>query len=224
MITAINTLDTVELGNSGEADYSVIWLHGLGADGHDFVPLVPELRLPASKKIHFIFPHAPTRRVTINGGRSMHAWFDIADLTFSGNVDEAGIAESIASVHQLIDQEIEQGIPAENIFIAGFSQGGYIALLSGLFYPQRLGGIIGLSTFLWQTPHFDEHRQAVNQNTPIFLAHGTQDSGVPYKAGENAARILNERGYEVTFNSYKMGHTVCNEETAAISQWLQQHL
>lgn len=224
MITAMNTLETVELGNAGDAEYSVIWLHGLGADGHDFVPLVPQLRLPAAKKIHFVFPHAPFRRVTINGGRSMRAWFDIANINLSGNVDEAGIAESIASVHHLIELEIEQGIPAENIFIAGFSQGGYIAVLSGLFYPQPLAGIIGLSTFLWQTPQFDEHRQTANQTTPIFIAHGIQDNLVPYQAGENTARLLKERGYEVTFNSYKMGHSVCAEETAAISQWLQQHL
>jgi len=223
MISAMNTLETVELGRSEEAQYSVIWLHGLGADGHDFVPLVPELRLPTSKKMHFIFPHAPYRKVTMYEGRPLRAWFDITNLNFSGDVDEAGIAESIAGVNQLIEQEIAQGIPAKNIFIAGFSQGGYIALLSGLFYPQQLAGIIGLSTFLWQTPQFDNHRQAANQTTPILIAHGTQDYLVPYQAGENAVRILNERGYDVTFQSYKMGHAVCNEETAAISHWLQQY-
>ncbi len=224
MATEVDSLETVELGDPATADYSIIWLHGLGADGHDFVSLVPQLNLPASPQIRFVFPHAPVRPVTVNGGYPMRAWFDIADLTFSEDIDEAGITDAISAVHQLIDQEIAHGIPSENIFLAGFSQGGFIALLSGLFCPKQLAGLISLSSFLWRPPQFDQQRQPINQKTPILIAHGSQDDIVPFKSGETSAQLLESYGYEVSFNHYPMGHAVCRDETTAISKWLQQHL
>lgn len=221
MTTDIKTLKAVELGDYEQAEYSVIWLHGLGADGNDFVSLVPELRLPEPQKFRFVFPHAPVRAVTMNYGLSMPAWFDIYTLNRSGPIDEAGINKAIAEIHRLIDREIAHGIKAENIFLAGFSQGGYIALLSGLFYPQRLAGLIGLSTFLWQPKDHEQRRSASNQQTPIFIAHGSQDTLVPFKSGENTAETLKAEGYDVSFHSYPMAHSVCLEEINALSQWLQ---
>jgi phospholipase/carboxylesterase len=154
----------------------------------------------------------------------MRAWFDLYNLTEAGPFDEVGILESVAAIHQLIEREIAQGIKAENIILAGFSQGGYIALLGGLFYPERLGGIIGLSTFLWRTPSFDERRHPNNQKTPIFLAHGTYDSIVPLKYGEHSVAQLKNDGYEVSFHTYPMAHTVCLEEIETLSRWLQGRL
>lgn len=222
MDSTVDTLSTVELGDLDHAQYSIIWLHGLGADGHDFVSLVPELDLPKLTKIHFVFPHAPIRPVTINGGMAMPAWFDIYNLDKSGPIDEEGIRSAVAAIHRLIDREIAQGIRPENIILAGFSQGGCIALLSGLFYPQRLGGVIGLSTFLWKIPDFDQHRQAANQETPIFLAHGSSDPIVPLALGEQTALLLKNAGYPVSLYTYPMAHSVCREEIRAISLWLQE--
>lgn len=221
MDPTIKTLKAVELGQYDRAQYSIIWLHGLGADGHDFVSLVPELGLPNLDSIHFIFPHAPVRPVSLNGGMPMRAWFDLYNLDESGPIDEAGIDEAVASIHRLIDKEIERGIKPENIILAGFSQGGYIALLSGLFYPQRLGGLIGLSTFLWQPRDFEQRRLPNNQQTPIFLAHGRHDTLVPLKYGENTATLLKAKGYDLKFHVYPMAHTVCLEEISALSLWLQ---
>lgn len=224
MTSYIKVLKTVELGNYEQAEYSIIWLHGLGADGHDFVPLVPELGLPNLQKIHFVFPHAPVRPVTLNAGMSMRAWFDIYSLDRSGPIDETGINKAVDWIHQLIADEIQHGIKPENIFLAGFSQGGYVALLSGLFYPQRLAGLIGLSTFLWQPQDYLQRRHPNNQNTPIFLAHGDYDPIVPFKAGEHTATLLKSEGYDVSFQAYPMAHSVCQEEVKALSLWLQQRL
>ncbi len=215
-------LKSVELGKANNAEYSIIWLHGLGADGNDFASIVPELKLPISKKIHFVFPHAPIRPVTLNGGLSMRAWFDIYNLNESGPFDESGINEAVTSIHQLIQQEINNGVTPDKIILAGFSQGGYIALLSGLFYPERLGGIIGLSTFLWHTQDFDQRRQPQNQHIPIFLAHGSFDPLLPLKFGQHTATFLENSGHKVDFYTYPMAHTVCLEEIASLSSWLHK--
>ncbi len=221
MISNTELLKTVELGTAEKAKYSIIWLHGLGADGNDFAPIVPDLELPNTDQIHFVFPHAPIRPVTFNGGIPMRAWFDIYNLSESGPFDEAGINEAINSVHQLIQREINNGIPADKIILAGFSQGGYIALLSGLFFSQRLAGIIGLSTFLWHTHDFEQRLQSENQHTPIFLAHGSYDPLVLLRFGEHTATYLKNNGYDVNFYTYPMPHTVCLEEIKALSIWLQ---
>lgn len=224
MPTEIQMLETIELGNIDQAQHSVIWLHGLGADGNDFVSLVPELKLPSLERIHFVFPHAPVRPVTLNGGMPMRAWFDIYDLNRSGPVDEAGIQEAVASIHQLIDHEIAQGIKPEHIILTGFSQGGSIALLSGITYPKRLAGLVGLSTFLRQPQNFEDWRQPQNQDTPIFLAHGSQDPIITLQYGEDTAALLKNLGYTTEFHTYPMAHSVCFEEIKDLSRWLQQHL
>ncbi|MBX9587031.1 MAG: dienelactone hydrolase family protein [Gammaproteobacteria bacterium] len=224
MVSTTEILNTVELGAADTAQYSVIWLHGLGADGNDFVPIIPELRLPNIEKIHFVFPHAPIRPVSLYGDMPMRAWFDIYNLSESGPFDVTGINEAIASIHQLIQREIDQGIPSEKIILAGFSQGGFIALLSGLFFPERIAGLIGLSTFLWNTPDFEERLQPQNQRTPIYIAHGSADSLLPLKYGEHAATHLKNSGYDVSFHTYPMAHTVCFEEIESLSFWLQKIL
>ncbi len=224
MVSNTEILNTVELGTADTAQYSIIWLHGLGADGNDFVSIIPELRMPNIDQIHFVFPHAPIRPITLNGGMPMRAWFDIYNLKESGPFDEAGINEAITSIHQLIQREIDQGIPSEKIILAGFSQGGYIALVSGLFFPERLGGLIGLSTFLWNMPDFEKRIQSQNQHTPIYLAHGSVDPVVPFKFGEHTATHLKNSGYDVTFHTYDMAHTVCFEEIESLSFWLQKIL
>lgn len=215
-----SSLQTVELGSADQADFSIIWLHGLGADGNDFVPLVPELKLPNTDRIHFVFPHAPIRPITFYGGTPLRAWFDIFNLSESGPFDEAGINEAVASIHQLIQCEIDRGIEPEKIILAGFSQGGYIALLSGLYFPKKLAGIIGLSTFLWQTSNFENRMQ--NHSMPIYIAHGSFDPLVPLSYGEHTTAYLKNSGYEVNFHTYPMAHTVCLEEIESLSTWLKK--
>lgn len=215
-------LKTVEIGRADQAHYSIIWLHGLGADGNDFVPIAPELKLPQDTKIHFVFPHAPIRPVSLNSGMPMRAWFDLYTLDETGMCDVEGIYEAIANIHQLIDNEIEAGIPSNRIFLAGFSQGGYTALLSGLFYPKKLGGLIGLSTFLWKPEDFEKRLEPANKTTPIFLAHGKNDALLPLHYGDNAAHFFKSEGYNVDYHIYSMAHTVCSEEIEALSRWLQR--
>ena len=168
-------LECIELPPAGEADAAVIWLHGLGADGHDFPPIVPELQLPADHGIRFLFPHAPTRPVTINGGMVMRAWYDILSMDFERRADEAGVRASAEALAALIARERERGVPSERIVLAGFSQGGAIALHEGLRHPERLGGIIALSTYLACDGDLEGERTAANQDVPIFQAHGTHE-------------------------------------------------
>jgi phospholipase/carboxylesterase len=201
----------------------VIWLHGLGADGYDFDPIVPALRLPGGPEIRYVFPHAPIRPVTINGGAEMRAWYDIVALQRGAHEDEAGIRESAAAVAALIRREAERGIPAHRVVLAGFSQGGAVALHAGLRYPEKLAGIIGLSTYLPLRASAGEFHPA-NRETPIFMAHGTLDPMVPAVLGEESAGFLAETGYEVEFKSYTMPHSVCPEEVEDIRRWMGRTL
>ncbi len=217
-------LDCVQVGAGDKATASVIWLHGLGADGHDFEPIVPELRLPASLPVRFLFPHAPVRPVTLNNGMAMRAWYDIIALGGGARQDDAGIRESARQVEALIRRERERGIPAERIVLAGFSQGGAIALHTGLRHPERLAGIMGLSTYLPLADTVEAERSDANAGTPILIAHGSMDPVVPMQMGERSRDQLQAMGYTVEWHDYPMVHQVCMEEIAAISAWLQRVL
>lgn len=214
-------IEHVEHSPEEPAKHCIIWLHGLGADGHDFAPIVPNLQLPASLAVRFMFPHAPIMAVTINNGYKMRAWFDIYDFSFAAKIDEAGIQASKALVERLIEQQIGQGIAPENIILAGFSQGGAIALTTGLTYSKRLGGVIALSTYLPLAEKILANPSPANKNLPIFIAHGTQDNVLPHFLGESTAKALKEGGYPIEWHSYAMPHSVCEKEIADISQWIQ---
>lgn len=216
-----NPLSRIEIDPAGSASKSVIWLHGLGADGSDFVPLIPELHLPETLGIRFIFPHAPVIPVTINHHAKMRAWFDILGLTSTAKVDAEGITRACALVEDLIAQEMARGIAAEQIVLAGFSQGAVIALTTGLRYPQRLGGILALSGFLPLAEKVLATASQANRHLPIFLAHGSEDAIVPYCLGEATYAALKKAGYPIAWHSYHMDHAVCAPEITDISQWLQ---
>ncbi len=201
---------------------SVIWLHGLGADGNDFAPIVPELNLPNNLPLRFVFPHAPTMPVTINNGYSMPAWYDIVSFEVDRHADTAGIEASKKHVHALIENEEKLGIPAEKIIIAGFSQGAVMALTTGLTYPKRLGGIIALSGYLPQRDTVLEQASKVNHTIPIFLGHGKEDNVVPWALGDITHQWLQKNHYSVNWFSYLMGHTVCAEEILDIAAWLKR--
>lgn len=200
---------------------SIIWLHGLGADGHDFEPIVPALAL--NKAVRFVFPHAPVQPVTLNGGMPMRAWYDLSAIGRESLRDDAGIEESRQIVNQLIGREKARGIETHHIIVAGFSQGGAIALHAGLHYLEPLAGIVGLSTYLHTADSLDKAAKA-NAGTPIFLAHGTQDSVVDPTLGERGRDILNAQGYSVDWHTYPMPHAVCPEEITALRHWLMQRL
>jgi phospholipase/carboxylesterase len=216
--------ETVEIETAPDPGGSVIWLHGLGADGHDFEPIVPELRLPDSLALRFVFPHAPPRPVTINGGVTMRAWYDILSLERDGPVDEAGIRDSGEILNALLARERERGIDASNIVVAGFSQGGAIAMHAALRYPERLAGLMALSTHLPLVSYFDDevvnNPQACNQELPIFMAHGSFDPMLPMSLGRSSADRLLELGFRVEWHDYPMAHAVCAEEIDDIRTWL----
>lgn len=214
-------LSTVEIKPRKEHRYSIVWLHGLGADGHDFEGIVPELRLRAEERIHFIFPEAPVRSVTVNGGMRMRAWYDIVDLSMA-RVDNAGINDSAASISQLLDEIIADGLPSERILLAGFSQGGVIALHAGLRYPARLGGIIALSTYLPTLEQVSVERSEANRSTPIFMAHGIVDSVVPLELGKTALERLKDLTYSVEWHDFMMDHSVCSDEIEFIAQFINR--
>jgi phospholipase/carboxylesterase len=203
---------------------TVIWLHGLGADGHDFVPLVPELQLPAKLAVRFIFPHAPQRPVTLNNGYVMRAWYDIKGVSLQSEQDAVGIGASEQLVQQLIQTELDAGIAAQRIVIAGFSQGGAIALHTALRYPQRLAGVMALSTYLPLHDTLASEASAANRDVPILMAHGVQDPVVPLQLGKLSLDVLQTNGYAVDFRRYDMPHSVCMEEVRDISSWLSRVL
>jgi phospholipase/carboxylesterase len=211
-------LDSIEIDTGSSPELAVIWLHGLGADGHDFEPIVPELglRIP----VRFIFPHAPVRPVTINGGMAMRAWYDILGFSRTASEDDVGIRASAAAVTKLIDREVERGVPAARIVLAGFSQGGAIALHTALREPRALGGVLALSTYLPLAGTLAAERSAANARVPIFMAHGTVDNVLPLALGESARRALEALGYDVAWQVYPMPHSVCMEEISAIGAWL----
>jgi phospholipase/carboxylesterase len=217
-------LETVEVEPAAQAEVSVIWLHGLGADGHDFESLVPELRLPPGLALRFVFPHAPIRPVTINGGYRMRAWYDILALDRQAPQDARGIRESAALVRDLVIRENERGVPSDRIVLAGFSQGGAIALFEGLRHPARLAGILALSTYLPLEETLAAEAHPANAAVPVFMAHGTLDPTVPYALGDGSRRLLLERGYDVRFRAYPMGHSLCVEEVQDVSAFLLEAL
>ncbi|NIM00141.1 MAG: alpha/beta fold hydrolase [Acidobacteria bacterium] len=213
-------LDCVEIEPDGVARSAVIWLHGLGADGHDFEPIVPELGVDPSHAIRFVFPHAPQRPVTINGGFVMPAWYDIRALSLSRDVDERGVLDSAERVHALIRHENARGIPAERIVLAGFSQGAAMALHVGLRYPEALAGIVALSTYLVRDESLEEERSEANLGIRIFQAHGTMDPMVRPEAGQLAFDRLKALGYSIEFRAYPMAHEVHPDEIAAVGEAL----
>lgn len=213
-------LETIELHPGGEARASLIILHGLGADGSDFLPLFDALDLAAVGPVRCLMPRAPERPVTINGGYRMRAWYDILGTDLARHEDEAGVRESIAQVHRLIDREVARGVAAERIVLAGFSQGCAITLGAGLRYPQRLAGLAGLSGYLPLSDATAAERHAANAATPIFLAHGSQDDMVPVARGAASRDTLREIGTTVEWHEYPIEHTVSMDEVTDLNRWL----
>jgi phospholipase/carboxylesterase len=211
-------LDAIEITTGGTPELVVLWLHGLGADGHDFEPIVPELGLPFP--VRFVFPHAPVRPVTINGGMAMRAWYDILGFDRGAKEDAAGIRASAAAVTELIDREIERGMPSGRVVLAGFSQGGAIALQTALREPRPLAGVLALSTYLPLAATLASERSAENAGIPIFMAHGTADPVLPLSLAESSRRALEALGYAVEWHVYPMPHSVSLEEIGAIGSWL----
>lgn len=217
-------LATIELETRPNPDAAVIWMHGLGADGNDFVPIVGELDLPASLGIRFIFPHAPMRPVTINGGMVMRAWYDIVGSDLTNRGDEAGIRDSQVRVERLMAREIARGIAPRRLVLAGFSQGGVIALQAGLRHPERLAGIMALSTYLALPQALAAEAHAANRGIPVFMAHGTADPMIRLDWAEASREALRAHGYVPEWHAYPMQHAVCIEEVGDISAWLARVL
>lgn len=214
----------VEIDPSEAPLACVIWLHGLGADGHDFAPIVPELNLPTAHQVRFVFPHAPLRPITVNRGYVMRAWYDVTDAAFNEDHDISGIRASTASIHDLLQREIERGIPSQRIVLAGFSQGGCIALHAGLSFPHTLAGIMALSTYTVTNRDSAWSLAPANSKTPVFMAHGIHDTVIPHRFGERSAMLLRESGCPVEWHSYPMAHSVCPAEVLDISSWLNRVL
>ncbi|MFV1993669.1 MAG: alpha/beta hydrolase, partial [Acidiferrobacterales bacterium] len=217
-------LPTITIETGPEPEFTVIWLHGLGADGHDFEPIVPELKLGQSPAIRFIFPHAPKRPVTINGGMEMRAWYDIyfaGDVgaeTFKGNTDH--IKESAKQLVELVNQEVASGIPADHIILAGFSQGGAIILYAGLRYTQALAGIMALSTYLPIPETLADEMAPANKTIPFFMAHGLQDTTIPIAVGKASKEKMEQAEYKIEWHQYPVAHTVSTDEIQDIGIWL----
>jgi phospholipase/carboxylesterase len=215
-------LASVEVATGPSPTASVIWLHGLGADGHDFEPAVPQLVRPGGRALRFVFPHAPIRPVTLNGGMPMRAWYDIMQLNRLATEDEAGVRSSDAAVRALIRRENERGVSSENIVLAGFSQGGAMALYTGTRFQEKLAGIIGLSCYMPIAAAFAGERHVANSATPIFMAHGSLDVVVGLPLGEATRAMLVACGYKVDWHTYPMGHGVSTEELAAIAAFIRR--
>ena len=220
----MTTLPFVDTPSQGPCQSVVVWLHGLGDSGHGFAPIVPELRLPADAGIRFVFPHAPVQPVTINGGMEMRAWYDIKSMDLLSRADEAGVRDSAAKVQQLLDSLIAEGIPSERIVLAGFSQGGVIALHLLPRLPYKLAGVMALSTYLCAPDKLPAEAVATNKTTPVFIGHGTQDPVVPMAGGQQAFHALKNQGFQVRWHEYRMEHSVCAQEVADIRSFLQRLL
>jgi phospholipase/carboxylesterase len=217
-------LEAIEIETAPAPRASIIWLHGLGADGHDFVPIVPELGWPDATPVRFVFPHAPARPVTINGGMVMRAWYDVVDAGGERREVETGVRDSQRRIEALIARERERGIPSAAIVLAGFSQGGAMALHTGVRHPERLAGLMALSCFLPLAGTLAAEVDAANRQTPIFMAHGTHDPLIPLARGRDARDRLAALGYPVAWRQYPMPHAVCAEEIADIARWLRDTL
>ncbi len=223
-MTPIESDLEVRLEPRQPANACVIWLHGLGADGHDFVPIVPELGLPADHRIRFVFPHAAVRPVTLNGGMAMRAWYDIATLDRNGAVDDSGIAASRQRLQQRIAQELEGGIPAHRIVVAGFSQGGAIAYHTALRHGPRLAGLLALSTYLPAAATVVAAEDLAGRDLPIMVMHGQHDPVLPLALGQMAVEQITALGFAPQWRAYPMAHQVCFEQITEIGQWLQSVL
>ncbi|MEM1091764.1 MAG: alpha/beta fold hydrolase [Pseudomonadota bacterium] len=217
-------LESVTVETGAAPTCCVIWLHGLGADGHDFEPVVPQLKWAEAPDVRYIFPHAPIQPVTINGGMQMRAWYDILGLDLESRVDEGGIRASAGQVQAILDEQIEKGISSDRIVLAGFSQGGAVALMLGLTYAKPLAGIIALSTYLPLTEQLEDERSTENANTPIFWGHGRVDPVVAYGLGEMSAARLRQWGYSVGWHDYPVAHGVHPQEISDLRDWLQSCL
>lgn len=220
-------LETIELETGNNPAASIIWMHGLGADGNDFVPIVNELDLSGAPPIRFIFPHAPMQPVTINNGHVMRAWYDVSFGDLEGRsrkADEKGLRASQSAIGRLIEREMARGVAAHDIVLAGFSQGGAIALQTGLRHPQQLAGVMALSTYLPLAESFAQEAAPANSGTPVFMAHGTHDPVVPYAMGTKSRDILMQAGYTVEWHDYAMQHSVCMEEVRDIGAWIRRVL
>lgn len=218
-------LDTVEIETKPDPQWAVIWLHGLGADGNDFVSIVPELSLQSVGGVRFVFPHAPVIPVTCNNGYEMRAWYDILEISsINRKVDEQGIRANRLAIQALIARENARGIPTARIVLAGFSQGGAMAYSVGLTHPDKLAGLIALSTYIPSADLITREASAANQHTPIFAAHGSQDPIVPYALGEAAAKHCANAGNPTVWHSYRMPHSVCIEEIVEIGNWLKAQM
>jgi phospholipase/carboxylesterase len=216
----VGILETVEIETADAPTAAVVWLHGLGADGHDFEPIVPWLQWPGAPAIRYVFPHAPVRPVTVNGGMAMRAWYDIHGLQIDRDQDEAGILESVGQATALVRREQQRGIEPGRIVLAGFSQGGAIAIQCALRYPERLAGLVALSTYLLRADHIEAERHQANLELPVFAGHGRSDPIVPLRLGQQGAARLEALGYPVEWREYPMQHAVCPEEIQHLAAWL----
>ncbi len=217
-------LDTIEIETAPAPRAAVIWMHGLGADGHDFEPIVPELGLPDSLPVRFVFPHAPIRPVTINAGMVMRAWYDVMSLGGTRREDEQGVRASQRGIEALIEREKTRGLVAGQIVLAGFSQGGAMALQTGLRHPERVAGLLVLSSFLPLPDSLAAEASPANRDVPIFMAHGTHDPLIPLARARDSRDRLLALGYHVEWHEYPMPHAVCGEEIADLSAWLRRVL
>lgn len=213
-------LECIERETGPDPAWSIIWLHGLGADGSDFVPIVPELLRRDWPALRFVFPHAPVRPVTINNRVPMRAWYDIVDIDLANRADEAGVDESMAQVEALIAREAERGVPRSRVVLAGFSQGGAVTLATGLRSAAPLAGLVALSTYVPSAPKARDALVAGAERQPVFMGHGTQDPVVPFQAGQQSAALLRELGFKVDWHAYPMPHSVCAEEIRELGDWL----
>jgi len=214
-------LPTVEVNPPGAPVATVIWMHGLGADGHDFEPLLPMLQLPESLPVRFVFPHAPEIPVTAFGGQRARAWFDFDPAS---GTRLPGLEKSVSQIRDLVQQEIDSGIPPRRILLAGFSQGGVTAFQTALYYPRPLAGILALSTFMAEDGKLGSAEAEANRSIPILMCHGQQDAVLPMSLGQSSYGVLKKAGYAVEWREYPMGHEVCLEEVREISRWLQSVL
>lgn len=217
-------LETVTVETGPAPAYTIIWMHGLGADGHDFEPLVPELLDKGIPPLRFVFPHAPVRPVTINNGYPMRAWYDIIGIDRRSTEDFKGIGETAEAIGALIHREHARGIASDHILLAGFSQGGAMALHLAVRHPDTFAGVIALSTYLPLSRELNGSRAGSNQATPIFMAHGIQDPVVPYGLGEESRQLLERAGYRIEWHSYTMAHSLCEPEVADLRAWLNRVL
>lgn len=217
-------LPSVKIETGPKPAHTLIWMHGLGADGNDFVPIVKELSISSKKSLRFVFPHAPEQPVTINNGYVMRAWYDIYGLGIGGAEDEAGIRASQESVDALIEHELQRGITSDHIVLAGFSQGGVMALHTGLRQKNKLGGIMALSCYLPLATFLSNEAESINSKIPIFMAHGVYDDVVPLQLATSSKAHLDQAHYTVEWHEYGMAHSVCAEEIMNIDQWLSRIL